>query len=351
VAYKKGIVFMKAVRIHEHGDVNVLQIEEIDRPVPAENEALVKIRTASLNHLDLWARQGIPGIKLPFIPGSDGAGIIEEMNYSESGKFKTGDEVVLMPFRSCGICKYCLNGDENLCKKYRISGEHFDGTMAQYTAVPLKYLLHKPGNLNWAEAAAYPLAFLTAYHMLVKKVALRKDDWVLIWGASSGIGHAAIQIAKYSGARVITTAGSAEKEKFALECGADHVINYTKNDVPAVARELTDGHGADIIFEHVGQKSWQHSLKILARGGRIVTCGATTGPFVRLDLRHIFIKNQQIIGSTMGTARDMFELIELIAQGKIKPHVDRIFPYDNIREAHRYLESGKHMGKVVVSWR
>lgn len=341
---------MKAIRIHQHGGPEVLQIDDVNRPKPLEHEALIKVHAASLNHLDLWARRGLPGINLPLIPGSDAAGTIVDLGSSakKQNRFKAGDEVIMVPFRSCAKCAHCLSGEEQLCPDYHIAGENMHGTMSEFITVPLFFLIRKPANLDWSQSAAFPLAFLTAWHMLTSKVRIKSGDVVFIWGASSGVGHAAIQIARHFNATVITTAGDDRKAEFARQCGAHHVLNYHKDDVAGQVRGITSGHGADIIFEHVGQQSWNHSLKILARGGRIVTCGATTGAVVRIDLRHLFIKHQQIIGSTMGNHRDMRELTEMIAQGLLLPHVDHTFHYTEIIEAHRYMEAGKHLGKVVV---
>ena len=343
---------MKAIRIHQHGGPEVMQIDNVSQPEPLEHEALIRVHTAALNHLDLWARRGLPGLTLPLIPGSDAAGTI--VNFGSSAKkqnrFKIGDEVLMVPFRSCAKCAHCLSGEEQLCPDYHIAGENMSGTMAEFITVPLFFLIHKPINLDWVKAAAFPLAFLTAWHMLSSKVRIKSGDIVFIWGASSGIGHAAIQIARHFDATVITTAGDDRKTEFARQCGAHHVLNYHKDDIAQQVKEITSGHGADIIFEHVGQQSWNLSLKILARGGRIVTCGATTGAVVRIDLRHLFIKHQQIIGSTMGNHRDMRELTKMIAEGLLKPHVDKTFSYTDIVAAHRYMEEGRHLGKVVISF-
>ena len=313
---------MKAIRIHKHGDVNVLKIDDLEVPSPHPDEILVKIKASALNHLDLWVRNGIPNVPLPLIMGSDGAGIVEQLgdNVKNKAPFTKGDEVFIVPFRTCGICSYCLCGAEQLCAQYRILGEYINGTQAEYITAPWDYLLRKPKNLTLQEAAAFPLAFLTAYHMLVKKVHLNPLDWVLIWGAGSGIGSAAIQIAKLYGARIITTASSQEKMDFALENDADFVINYLTENVSARIKEITNNRGVDLIFEHVGQESWQHSLRSLAKGGKIITCGATTGAKVSIDLRHLFLKHQQIIGSTMGTRGDLVEIMKWIEEEKIRSY-------------------------------
>ncbi len=343
---------MKAVRIHDHGNSAVLHVEDVPMPVVKSGEVLVRIHAAALNHLDLWVRKGLPGISLPIIPGSDASGTIEALGGDIPANYPliAGDPVIILPFRTCQKCEFCLGGHEELCLEYQIAGEQINGYMAEYVSVPAKYLLKKPVNLDFPQAAAFPLAFLTAFHMLTIKAKLQKNNWVMIWGASSGIGHAAIQISKHLGAKVISTAGSKEKETFAIKMGSDFVINYTKSDVTEEIKKITSGHGVDVVFEHVGQDSWPDSLKILARGGKIVTCGATTGANVRINLRHLFIKHQQIIGSTMGNRKDMINIIKLIEANVLQPHVCKVFSIDDISDAHNYLENGKQMGKVVVTF-
>jgi len=337
---------MKAIRIHEHGGPEVLQIDEVPIPQPKENEVLIKIKAAALNHLDLWVRKGIPGLPLPLILGSDGAGIVESLGSEvvKTGKVQIGDEVFLVPFRTS-------ESDvsfEELSDSYEILGEHIDGTQTEYISVPVEFIMPKPKKLTFEEAAAFPLAYMTAYHMLVKKINLLEEYNVLIWGASSGVGSAAIQIAKMYGTRVITTTGTDQKSEFAHQIGADHVINYKKEDVGQRVREITHNRGVDIIIEHIGEQSWSHSLRSLKKGGKIVVCGSTTGPIVGLDLRHIYIKHQQIIGSTMGNRQDLSELSALMDQGKIKPIIGASLPYKDIHQAHRILEQNQQMGKVVI---
>ncbi len=342
---------MKAVTIHAHGDPDVLKIDQVPRPIPQSGEVLVRIQAAALNHLDLWVRKGIPGISLPIIPGSEAAGTIEEMaaDVQKEDRFQIGDHVITLPFRSCTNCAYCVSGREELCAQYVIPGEHMDGVMAECVSIPVKFIRKKPDNIDFVRAAAYQLVFMTAYHMLNSKVKINQNDWVFVWGASSGVGHAAIQIAKQMGARVIATAGNLKKEKFANDMGSDFVIDYKRSDVLKQVRDITSGHGADIVFEHVGQRSWPDSIKMLARGGRLVTCGATTGALVNIDLNHLFIKHQQIIGSTMGNINDIDAVTKLIEADLITPHVDKIFPLEKIIAAHKYLEEGKQAGKVVIS--
>ncbi len=340
---------MKAIRIHQHGGTEVLTVDTVDKPEPGRGEALVNIKATSLNHLDIWVRQGIPGVPLPLVMGSDGAGVIESLGpgTGDSG-WKTGDEVFCVPFRSCGFCRNCISGNEQLCRNYRIVGEHLNGMQAEYAVIPVEYLLPKPGIISWEETAAFPLATQTAYHMLVKKAGIKMFDTVLIWGASSGIGSAAIQIAKLYSAIVITTAANEKKAEFAEKLGADHIVNYKKEDVAKRVKEITGGSGVDIVFEHTGAKTWQHSQRSLKRGGKIVLCGATTGPKIEIDLRHVFMKHQQIIGSTMGNRSDLIEISKMIEAGKFKPAVSKVFEAEQIKEAHEYLASGRQTGKVVI---
>jgi len=340
---------MKAIRIHEHGTAGVLQVDDLEMPRPAKDEVLIQVKAAALNHLDLWVRRGIPGVSLPMIMGSDCAGVITDVGESaRQFGFNQGDHVIHIPIRSCGVCPACLSGNENLCLHFNIPGEHAPGVQSEFLAIPARYLVRKPEDLSWAEAAALPLAGMTAYHMLMQKTAISSDNWVLVWGASSGVGSAAIQIAKAAGARVITTAGSAEKAEWAKKSGADHVILYKETSVGRMVREITGGRGVDVVIEHSGEMTWNESLRSLNKGGKIITCGATTGAVVRIDLRAVFIKQQQIIGSTMGTPKDMQSLLELVRQGKFRPVVSKLFSYQDVRPAHEYLEQGNQIGKVVL---
>ncbi len=343
---------MQAIRIHEHGDRSVIRIDTVEKPALRPDEVLVKTKSTALNHLDIWVREGLPGVPLPLIMGSDGAGTIVETGglVKQDFSWKDGDEVFVAPIRSCGHCAHCLGGADNLCADFHIPGESMQGTMAEFVAAPAKYILPKPEKLNWHETAAFPLAAMTAYHMLIRKVQMQYGDWVLVYGASSGVGSAAIQIAKAFGARVISTAGSSEKSELAKKLGADHVLNYKNDPVGKSVKEITNGRGVDIVFEHTGARTWADSLRALKKGGKLVTCGATTGPKVQIDLRVLFIKHQQLIGSTMGTLRDLLDLLKLIENGKFKPPVSKVFGYEQIREAHQYLEAGGQFGKVVVDF-
>jgi NADPH:quinone reductase-like Zn-dependent oxidoreductase len=338
---------MRAVRIHQHGGSSVLKIDKLPVPKPKTDEVLVKIKYAALNHLDIFVREGFSGIPLPLILGSDGAGEVVEIGEGVQG-FKTGDQVINIPFRIPLDDPLIAKNNENLSINYTIPGEHNDGMQAEYVVIPQEFVLPKPKNIGLPEAAAFPLASLTAYHMLVRKTNLQKGQWVLVYGASSGVGSAAIQIAKALGAKVITTVGSEEKSELAKKLGADYVINYKESPVGKTAKKISGG--IDIVFEHTGVQTWKDSLRCLKIGGKIVTCGATTGPYVHIDLRSLFIKQQQVIGSTMGTLQDMKDVCTLVEQGKLKPVVGKIFNLDDVRLAHDWLESGRHFGKVLLKF-
>jgi len=338
---------MKAVRIHKHGGPEVLQVDEMAIPQAGPGEVLVKMKTAALNHLDIFVRQGIPGVPLPLIMGSDGAGIVLETG-ADVKNFSSGDEVLHVPIRVSKNEPLLKTNQENLSSHFKIPGEHLDGTQCGYMVVPETFLLPKPRALNWAETAAFPLASMTAYHMLHRKAYIHENDWILIYGASSGVGGAAIQIAKAAGANVISTAGSDNKIQLALSLGADYVIDYKKEPIGKRVREITDGKGVDVIIEHPGAATWKESLRSLKIGGKLITCGATTGPLVQIDLRALFIKHQQLIGSTMGTIQDLKAVCDLVENKQLKPYVGRIFNLMEIPDAHIYLESGQQLGKVVI---
>jgi len=341
---------MKAIRIHGHGQTDVLKIDEIDIPKLQPGYVLVRIKSAGINHLDLFVRKGIPGTPLPIIMGSDAAGIIERIYPDESEKtgLKSGDHVFIIPYVSCKECTFCRSGQDELCSHYHILGEHLDGTQASYISIPVKNILPMPINLNFDQAAAFPLSAMTAYRMLIKKANIKKDQTVFVWGASSGIGSFAIQMAKIYHCQVITTAGNEDKMKFARSLGAEHVLNYTTEDITGKVKNITNGVGVDTVFEHTGSDTFPTSLKILKKGGKIVTCGATTGPRVTFDLRHLFIKHQQIIGSTMGNSGDLKEIARLIEQNKLIPRIGHTFHFSEIQQAHQILEQNKQQGKVVI---
>lgn len=339
---------MRAVQYTRHGGADVLQVIDLPIPRPAPDEVLVTMRTAALNHLDIWVREGIPGVPLPMIPGSDGAGVVAAVGQNVSD-YQASDEIIIQPITYCGSCRYCRSGRENYCNDFGILGETCQGTNRQYLSVKPANLRPKPANLNFAEAAAFPLVAMTAYTMLMTRARMQPEDKVLIWGAGSGIGHMAVQLAKWRGCQVIATAGSAGKRTKAGELGADLVVDHYNDNVAEAVRDSFGPRGADIVFEHVGAATWKTSLRVLAKGGRLVTCGATTGPKVELDLRHLFYKQQSILGSTMGDIPGFDKVLQLVEAGTIKPVVDRVFDLEQIREAHEYLAGGDQFGKVVIT--
>lgn len=341
---------MKAIVFHQHGDPSVLHYTDVNEPHLRHNEALVKVHACALNHLDLWVRGGLPGvlIPLPHIPGSDVAGEVVKVG-PEVHTVHIGQKVVLAPGVTCGKCPACLAGRDNLCRDYTNLGYMIDGGCAQYVRCPDVNCMPYPENLDWVHAAAVPLVFLTAWHMLVNRAQLRPGDSVLVIGAGSGVGSAAIQIAKYFGAYVISTAGSDEKLAKAKEIGADDVIHHKVMHISKEVRRLTNNRGVDVVFEHVGTATWDESVKSLALGGRLVTCGATTGFDGKIDLRFLFSRQLSLLGSYMGSKEELRMVLRLVALGKLKPVVDKVWPLHDCIAAHTYLEHGKQFGKVVLT--
>jgi NADPH:quinone reductase-like Zn-dependent oxidoreductase len=341
---------MKAVIFEQHGGPEVLKLTEVPDPQIKANEVLVEVRACALNHLDVWVRNGLPGIKipLPHILGNDVAGVVRE-----AGRLVTwvnaGDEVILQPGVSCGHCAACLAGRDNMCDEYDIIGYRRDGGYAELLAVPGLNVIPKPKNLTWEEAAALPLVTLTAWHMLVARADVQPGEDVLVHAAGSGVGSVGIQIAKLCGARVITTASSDEKLAKARELGADETINYTREDWPKEVRRLTHGRGVDVVFEHTGAATWPGSILSLKKGGRLVTCGATSGFDAKTDLRHVFYRHLTILGSMMGSKADLLAAMKFIESGQIRAVVDQALPLSEARKAHELMEERAQFGKLVLS--
>ena len=339
---------MKAVRIHEFGGPEVLKYEDISEPVLRKDHVLVRVRACSLNHLDLWVRGGLPGVKLPHILGSDIAGEVVD-----SGEYVTdlneGTRVLLAPMVFCGHCEHCNQGRQNFCAQFAVLGNGVDGGNCELIAVPRVNVIPIPDTLEFVEAASVPLVFLTAWHMLVGRAGLRAGQTVLVLGAGSGVGSAAIQICKMLSAEVITTAGDERKLEKARELGADHTIDHYKQKIGDEVRRITNKRGVDIVFEHVGQATWKESLKSLKAGGTLVTCGATTGYDGNLDLRFLFSRQLSLLGSYMGAMGELDEVLKHVFAGKLKPVVDRTFPLSETRAAHAYLASSEQFGKVVLT--
>src|SRR2546421_8753322 len=340
---------MKAVIFRQHGGPEVLEYADVAEPRIKANEVLVQVRACALNHLDVWARGGLPGIEipLPHILGNDVAGVVREVGELVDW-VRVGDEVVLQPGVSCGHCIECLSGRDNLCPQYDIIGYRRDGGYAELVAVPGVNVLPKPANLSWIEAAALPLVTLTAWHMLVARADVQPGEDVLVHAAGSGVGSIGIQIAKLRGARVITTASSDEKLRKARELGADAGVNYTRNDWPKEVKRLTNGRGVDVVFEHTGATTWPGSILSLKKGGRLVTCGATSGFDARTDLRHVFYRHLTILGSMMGSKADLLAAMKFIESGQIRAVVDRTLPLEEARKAHELMEDRAQFGKLVL---
>ena len=324
---------MKAVRIHEDGGPEVLRYEDAPDPVAGPGEVLIGLRAASLNHLDVWLRRGLPSAPKPRILGADGAGVVVALGEGVD-RFREGDEVVINP---------------GLDEGARIVGEHMDGTHAELIALPADYIYPLPDGLTFEQAAAFPLVFETAYRMLVTRGGLQEGEWVFVWGIGGGVATAAMQIAKALGARVIVTSSSDEKLARARELGADATVNHAEADVAAAVREATGGHGADVVVEHVGEATWKTSLQVAASGGRVAVCGATSGPNPPANLHRIWWKQLTVLGSTMGTQADFQAVYELVASGRAEPIVDRAFPLAEAAAAHEHLEAGRQLGKVVLT--
>jgi NADPH:quinone reductase-like Zn-dependent oxidoreductase len=339
---------MRAVLISAHGGPEQLRFSEVPEPVPLPGEAMVAVRAVAVNHLDLWVRRGVPGhtFPLPMIPGCEVAGVLESVPPND--RWQVGDAVLVAPGFSCGVCIACLSGNDPLCPKYGIFGETRNGGAAAKIAVPLRNLLPKPAALSFAEAAALPLDMLTAWHMLIARAQLRPGETVLVQAGGSGVGSAAIQIAKLWQATVYATAGSDEKAARARELGADEAINYRTSDFVAEVRRLTAKRGVDIVFEHVGADTFERSLRALARGGRLVTCGATAGAEVTVNLRLVFFKLLSILGSTMGSLAELHEILRHVDAGRLRPVIDRVLPFAEVAEAHRILEAREAFGKIVL---
>jgi len=323
---------VKAVRIHEDGGPEVLRYEDVEDPVAGPGQVLIRLHAASLNHLDIWMRRGLPSVPKPRILGADGAGVVEGLG-AGADSFEMGDRVLINPGLEDGA---------------RIVGEHMDGTHAELISIPAENVYRIPESLSFEEAAAFPLVFETAYRMLVTKARLQEGEWVLVWGIGSGVGSAAFVIAKALGARTIVTSSSADKLDRAQELGADATANHAEEDVAAVVKEATGGAGANVVVEHVGEATWKTSLQAAGPNGRIVVCGATSGPNPPAQLHRIWWKQLEIYGSTMGTKEDFEGAYELVASGAAKPIVDKVFPLADAAAAHEYLEAGKQFGKVVL---
>ena len=340
---------MRVARIHQHGGPGALMYEVVPEPAIRVDEVLVRVRACALNRLDLFVRAGIPGMKfaMPHILGSDIAGDVVETG-PLCTRVQAGWRVLLSPGLSCRQCEPCLSGHDNLCRRYTLFGYGVDGGNCELLAAPEYSVIRIPDEMSFDEAAAVPLVFLTAWHMLMTRARLRPGEDVLVLAAASGVGSAAIQIARMFQCRVIATAGGEEKLARARELGADHVIDHYRQDIAAEVRRITGKRGVDVVVEHVGEATWPKSLESLARAGRLVTCGATTGFDARIDLRYVFSKQWSILGSFMGAMGELHEVLKFVFGKQLRPVIDRVYALPEIGAAHERLERKEQFGKIIV---
>ena len=342
---------MKAVQIDKHGSREVLKVVDIKEPECLSDDIKVKIKACSINHLDIWVRNGLPGlpIQLPLTLGSDASGTIVEIGSNIKDYF-VGDDVVIQPGTYNEKCKNVLERKENCSRTYGILGETENGVQSEYVILKQQNIHTKPKHLTFEESASMQLVYMTAYQMLCGRAGLLSNNTVLIYGATSGVGSAAIQIAKDIGSYIITTVGTKDKIDYAYKMGADEVILHSIEDYSFIKKikKLTNKIGVDVIFEHIGAKSWDRSMKCLNIGGKIVVCGATTGPKIKIDLRHLFMKQQTIFGSTMSNIHNFKKVMEKIDKKVYKPFVDKVFRFNEVVLAHKYIEERKNKGKVIL---
>ena len=336
---------MKAARFHEHGGLEVLRYEDAPDPAPAPGRAIVRVRACALNHLDLWQRRGLERvtIPLPHISGADVAGEIVD----GGGVFEPGTRVLLQPGLSCGRCGRCREGRDNECAGYSVLGYMTDGGYAELVSIPLENVVPIPAHVDFVAAAAFPLTFLTAWHMLITRAGLQRGETVLVLAGGSGVGQAAIQLARHFGARVFATSAPAKMDA-ARALGAEEVFDHYGDDFSKRVRERTGSRGVDVVVEHVGEATWERSVRCLARGGRLVTCGASTGHRAAIDLRHLFARQLSLLGSYMGRKSELLRAAPLFFDGALTPVVDSVMPLSDIRAAHERLEAGRQFGKIVV---
>ena len=341
---------MKAVVFNQHGGPEVLQYVDVPNPRPGPGEVLIEVKATSINHIDIFLRRGMPGIKVPLpkIVGSDAAGIIRELGRDVSG-LTPGQRVTINPGIACGHCEFCSAGFGSQCVSWAMVGENRDGAYAEFVVVPAHIVLPIPDHISFEEAAAAPLVFLTAWSMMVGKGNIRPGEDVLILGAGAGVGTAAIQIAKLVGCRVFATASNAEKLQRAKELGADFLINYTTEEFDKTIRDLTNKRGVDIVVDYIGADTWVRSLRSARRGGRVLTCGATTGFAPQTDLRHIFFRQVQVLGSTMGSHREFVDVMKCVFRGQLKPVIDQVLPLPEARKGHELIEQRAVFGKIVLT--
>jgi NADPH:quinone reductase-like Zn-dependent oxidoreductase len=340
---------MQAVVFRRHGGRDVVDYEAVADPEIGADEVRVDVKAGALNHLDVWTRRGLPGLdlELPHVPGSDAAGVVDAVG-ADVERFAVGDRVAVSAGVNCGRCEFCRRGEPSMCVRYRIIGEHMRGVHSEYAAVSADNLVPVPEGVDWATAAAAPLVFQTAWRMLVTRADLSAGESVLVLGASGGVGHAAVQIAAHAGATVYAAASTERKREFARKIGADLAIDYTDGDFASEIRERTGKRGVDVVVDHVGADTWQGSLRSLANGGRLVTCGATSGANAETNVNRIFGNQLEIIGSTMATPGEVDDVLDLVWEGTLQPRIREKLPMSETAEGHRLLEDREGFGKVVV---
>ena len=340
---------MQAVTFTDHGGTDVIEYQEVPDPEVGPEEVLVDVKAGALNHLDVWVRRGLPGVDLemPHVPGSDAAGVVTEVGEDVS-RFEPGDRVALAAGVSCGECEFCRDGDAPLCVNYHLIGEHVPGVHAEYASIPAANLIPVPEGVDWEVAGSSTLVFQTAWRMLIDRAELQAGESVLVLGASGGVGHAALQIADYAGAEVYATGSSEEKLAYAEDHGADHVVNYEEENFAEWVREETDKRGVDVVVDYIGAGTWRDSIKSLAKGGRLVTCGGTAGPNPETDIPRIFWNQLSILGSTMATPGQIDDVMDLVWDGTFEPAIRETLPMSGTVRAHELLEGRDGFGKVVV---
>ena len=341
---------MRALALTGTGGLEHLALTELPvPPVRGPHDVRVRVRAAALNRLDLFVAGGLPGVayQFPHVVGADGAGVVDEVGAAVTA-VRPGDRVMINPGLSCGTCDECRSGEESLCPAFQLLGEHRHGTMAEFVVIPEANLAPVPCEMSWAAAAAFPLATLTAWRMLVTRARLQRAETVLIWGIGGGVSQALLRIARHLGAITVVTSGSDAKLGDARSDGADHVVNHRTGDVVAAVRAVTGNRGADVVADSVGEPTWPSSLRALRRGGRLVTCGATTGYEARLDLRHLFARQLSLLGSYMGGKPELLHAADLFFRGAIRPVVDSTFPLSETAQAHRRMEVSDQFGKIVL---
>ncbi len=340
---------MEAVQFADHGDRDVIEYDEFPDPEPDRGEVLVDVKAGAVNHLDVWTRRGLPGVDvaMPHVPGSDAAGVVEAVGDAVT-RFEPGDRVAVSAGVSCGECEFCRNGEDSLCVSFHIIGEHVRGVHSELAAVPAANLVSVPAGVDWEVAGSASLVFQTAWRMLQTRADIEAGETVLVLGASGGVGHAAVQIADHAGCEVFATASTEAKLSHAEDCGADHVIDYEAADFADEIAALTGKRGVDVVVDHVGAATYPDSLRSLANGGRLVTCGATTGPNPDAGLDRIFWNQLSVIGSTMATPGEVDDVLSLVWDGTFEPRVREVLPMSAAARAHEMIENREGFGKVVV---